>query len=79
MEKFCNKSSIKSMKNFLYCVYKQQYLELVDRQEYQKAFTYLTKKLKQYEKTRSQPEEFKDLCYLLTCRSISDVDKVGLD
>jgi len=40
-------------------------------QEYQKAFTYLTKKLKQYEKTRSDPEEFKDLCYLLTCRSIS--------
>mmetsp|Transcript_71411 Transcript_71411/g.115808 ORF Transcript_71411/g.115808 Transcript_71411/m.115808 type:complete len:665 (+) Transcript_71411:399-2393(+) len=75
VEKFCNKSSIKSMKNFLYCVYKQQYLELVDRQEYQKAFTYLTKKLKQYEKTRSDPEEFKDLCYLLTCRSISDVDK----
>ena len=32
VEKFCNKSSIKSMKNFLYCVYKQQYLELVDRQ-----------------------------------------------
>ena len=75
VEKFCNKSTIKSMKNFLYCVYKQQYLELVDRQEYQKAFTYLTKKLKQYEKTRSQPEEFKNLCYLLTCRSISDVDK----
>ena len=57
----------------------QQYLELVDRQEYQKAFTYLTKKLKQYEKTRSQPEEFKNLCYLLTCRSISDVDKVAVD
>lgn len=36
VEKFCNKSSIRSMKNFLYCVYKQQYLELVDRQEYQK-------------------------------------------
>jgi hypothetical protein len=47
VEKFCNKSPIKSMKDFLYCVYKQQYLELVDKQEYQKAFTYLTKKLKQ--------------------------------
>jgi len=75
VEKFCNKSSIKSMKNFLYCVYKQQYLELVDRQEYQKAFTYLTKKLKPFEKQRSHPEEFKDLCYLLTCKSIADVDK----
>mmetsp|Transcript_92 Transcript_92/g.252 ORF Transcript_92/g.252 Transcript_92/m.252 type:complete len:620 (-) Transcript_92:93-1952(-) len=75
VEKFCNKSSIKSMKNFLYCVYKQQYLELVDRQEYQKAFTYLTKKLKPFEKQRAHPEEFKDLCYLLTCKSIADVDK----
>ena len=34
VEKFCNKSSIKSMKTFLYNVYKQQYLELVDRQEH---------------------------------------------
>eukprot|EP00961_Rhodomonas_salina_P055701 748205-Rhodomonas_salina.1 len=29
-------------------------------QEYQKAFTYLTKKLKPFEKQRSHPEEFKD-------------------
>jgi len=75
VEKFCSKSSIRSMKNFLYCVYKQQYLELVDRQEYQKAFTYLTKKLKPYEGHQSHPEEFRNLCYLLTCKSISDVEK----
>mmetsp|Transcript_61293 Transcript_61293/g.146413 ORF Transcript_61293/g.146413 Transcript_61293/m.146413 type:complete len:633 (+) Transcript_61293:145-2043(+) len=75
VEKFCNRSSLRSMKDFLYCVYKQQYLELVERQEYQKAFTYLTKKLKPFEKQRLRPEEFKDLCYLLTCKSIADVDK----
>ena len=75
VEKFCNRSSLRSMKDFLYCVYKQQYLELVERQKYQKAFTYLTKKLKPFEKQRLRPEEFKDLCYLLTCKSIADVDK----
>jgi len=32
VEKFCNRSSLRSMKDFLYCVYKQQYLELVERQ-----------------------------------------------
>ena len=54
VEKFCNKSSIKSMKNFLYCVYKQQYLELVDRhhilksvllalhRKYNRALTFVT-------------------------------------
>eukprot|EP00291_Cryptomonas_curvata_P002499 CAMPEP_0172180908 /NCGR_PEP_ID=MMETSP1050-20130122/17517_1 /TAXON_ID=233186 /ORGANISM="Cryptomonas curvata, Strain CCAP979/52" /LENGTH=280 /DNA_ID=CAMNT_0012854119 /DNA_START=42 /DNA_END=881 /DNA_ORIENTATION=+ len=75
VEKFLNKSPIKSMKSFLFYVYKQQYLELIDRQEFQKAFTYLTKKLKPFEGQHSQPEEFKNLCYLLTCKSIADVDK----
>jgi hypothetical protein len=75
VEKFLNKSPIKSMKSFLFYVYKQQYLELIDRQEFQKAFTYLTKKLKPFEAQHSQPDEFKNLCYLLTCKSIADVDK----
>eukprot|EP00292_Cryptomonas_paramecium_P021434 CAMPEP_0113711576 /NCGR_PEP_ID=MMETSP0038_2-20120614/30846_1 /TAXON_ID=2898 /ORGANISM="Cryptomonas paramecium" /LENGTH=168 /DNA_ID=CAMNT_0000637873 /DNA_START=41 /DNA_END=544 /DNA_ORIENTATION=+ /assembly_acc=CAM_ASM_000170 len=75
VEKFLNKSPIRSMKSFLYFVYKQQYFELIDRQEFQKAFTYLTKKLKPFEGQQAQPEEFKNLCYLLTCRSITDVDK----
>ncbi|OQR91077.1 hypothetical protein THRCLA_22491 [Thraustotheca clavata] len=58
---------------FLYAVCKQEYLELIDRQEYQKAFTYLTTHLKPMEKI-SGKAEFKDLCYLLTCKSINEVD-----
>jgi COMPASS component SWD3 len=58
---------------FLYAVCKQEYLELIDRQEYQKAFTFLTTHLKPMEKI-SGKHEFKDLCYLLTCKSINEVD-----
>ncbi|KAF0728199.1 hypothetical protein Ae201684_014024 [Aphanomyces euteiches] len=58
---------------FLYAVCKEEYLELIDRQEYQKAFTYLTTHLKPMEKI-SGKQEFKDLCYLLTCKSINEVE-----
>lgn len=34
-------------------MYKQQYLELLEKQEYQKAFTYLTKRLKPLEAYQS--------------------------
>ncbi|ETV99943.1 hypothetical protein H310_07963 [Aphanomyces invadans] len=58
---------------FLYAVCKEEYLELIDRQEYQKAFTYLTTHLKPMEKISGR-QEFKDLCYLLTCKSITEVE-----
>ncbi|RHY65857.1 hypothetical protein DYB38_006468 [Aphanomyces astaci] len=58
---------------FLYAVCKEEYLELIDRQEYQKAFTYLTTHLKPMEKVSGR-QEFKDLCYLLTCKSITEVE-----
>ncbi len=34
VEKFCTRSSMRSpaLKNFVYCVYKQQYYELLDKQ-----------------------------------------------
>jgi hypothetical protein len=35
-----------SQKGFLYAMHKQEYLELIERQETQKAFTYLTSNLK---------------------------------
>ncbi|KAF4321128.1 hypothetical protein BBO99_00004015 [Phytophthora kernoviae] len=63
---------------FLYAVCKQEYLELIDRQEYQKAFTFLTTHLKPLEKvaaaTSSSRHEFKDLCYLLTCKAVGESD-----
>lgn len=63
---------------FLYAVCKQEYLELIDRQEYQKAYTFLTTHLKPLEKvaaaTSSSRHEFKELCYLLTCKAVGESD-----
>ena len=59
---------------FLYAVHKQEYLELIERQEYQKAFAYLNTRLKPLEalSSASGKQEFADLCYLLTCKSVRD-------
>ncbi|XP_024385842.1 uncharacterized protein [Physcomitrium patens] len=72
MEKLVQKTPLKDHKHFLYTVYKQQYLELIEQLEYQKAFALLTKRLKPLEQMGSLHNEFKDLCYLLTCKSIQD-------
>lgn len=63
-----------SQQGFLYAVCKQEYFELIDRQEYQKAFTFLTTHLKPLEKisTMTNRNEFKELCYLLTCKSVAE-------
>ncbi|TMW58948.1 hypothetical protein Poli38472_007093 [Pythium oligandrum] len=65
-----------SQQGFLYAVCKQEYLELIDRQENQKAFTFLTTHLKPLEKisTMTNRNEFKELCYLLTCKSVNEVE-----
>eukprot|EP01027_Heterolobosea_sp_BB2_P009061 GEZU01013406.1.p1 GENE.GEZU01013406.1~~GEZU01013406.1.p1 ORF type:complete len:568 (+),score=81.26 GEZU01013406.1:190-1893(+) len=72
VERLCQKKYFKNYKTFLYAVYKQQYLELIESGEYQKAFTYLTKRLKPLESVATRPGEFKDLCYLLTCKSVQE-------
>jgi COMPASS component SWD3 len=59
----------------LYLIYRQEYLELIDRHEYQRAFIFLTKRLKPVESqshVQGVQHEFHDLCYLLTCRSVQD-------
>lgn len=65
-----------SQQGFLYAVCKQEYLELIDRQEFQKAFTFLTTHLKPLERIAATANrgEFKDLCYLLTCKSVAEVE-----
>ena len=66
----------KSLRPVLYAVFRQEYLELIERQEYQRAFIFLTKRLKPLEnvsRLQGNPREFSDLCYLLTCRSVRDV------
>lgn len=56
-------------------VCRQEYLELIERQEYQKAFAFLNRRLKPMESTAaSTPNEFVSLCYLLTCKSVGDAD-----
>lgn len=47
-------------------------MELIEKQEYQKAFSYLMKRLKPLDSQQSKHAEFKDLCYLLTCKSVQD-------
>ncbi|CAM9546523.1 unnamed protein product [Choristocarpus tenellus] len=60
-------------KHYLYALYRQEYLELIEQQEYQKAFSYLNRRLKPMEATAaSTPNEFLNLCYLLTCKSVAN-------
>eukprot|EP01117_Protostelium_nocturnum_P019685 TRINITY_DN859_c0_g1_i1.p1 TRINITY_DN859_c0_g1~~TRINITY_DN859_c0_g1_i1.p1 ORF type:complete len:491 (-),score=81.12 TRINITY_DN859_c0_g1_i1:1125-2597(-) len=72
VEKLCTKYAFKNFKSFLYVVYKQKYFELIEKQEYQKAYNYLIERLKPLESRQSDPQEFMDLCYLLTCKSVQD-------
>ena len=49
MDKLCSKSGFQQQKSFLYAAYREQFIELIEAQEYQKAFTHLTKRLKPLE------------------------------
>ncbi|KAJ2506971.1 hypothetical protein IWW47_001326 [Coemansia sp. RSA 2052] len=72
VDRICSSAYLKDKKHILYSVYKQQYLELIDDNEAQKAFTTLNKHLKPLEAQQSVHGEFRDLCYLLTTKSIQD-------
>ncbi|KAJ2790619.1 hypothetical protein GGI18_001687 [Coemansia linderi] len=72
VDRICSSAYLKDKKHILYSVYKQQYLELIDDNEPQKAFTTLNKHLKPLEAQQSVHGEFRDLCYLLTTKSIQD-------
>ncbi|CAG8596188.1 14840_t:CDS:10 [Funneliformis mosseae] len=68
VDKLSAKPLIKNHKSFLYAVYKQQYLEYIEHQETQKASC----KMKPLEHLQTTPNEFKDLCYLLTAKAVHD-------
>ncbi|KND00356.1 uncharacterized protein SPPG_04680 [Spizellomyces punctatus DAOM BR117] len=72
VDRLCTKTLMKNHKSFLYAAYKQQYLEYIEYREIQKAFTHLNKRLKPLEHLQTTPNEFKDLCYLLTGKSVHD-------
>ena len=73
VEKVATKAVAHNHKSFLYAMHRQQFLELIEGGEYQKAFTHLTKRLKPLEACAPSLAEFKDLCYLLTCKSVQEV------
>ncbi|KAI9097009.1 WD40-repeat-containing domain protein [Phlyctochytrium arcticum] len=72
VDRLCTKTLMKNHKSFMYAAYKQQYLEYIEYHELQKAFTHLNKRLKPLESMQTTPQEFKDLCYLLTAKSVQD-------
>lgn len=72
VDRICTKPIVKNQKAFLYSVYKQQYLEYIEHHEIQKAFTHLQKRLKPLETLQTTPNEFRDLCYLLTAKSLHE-------
>jgi len=71
----------RNYRRFLYFVYKEEFLELVSRGENERAFSSLHKKLKPLEdqsRSESAGNEFTDLCYLLTCKSVHDLPSFRL-
>ena len=59
----------------LYAVHLQEYLELIDKAEWQRAYTVLVRRLKPLEgRSDTQRKEFADACYLLTCKSVREAD-----
>lgn len=73
VDRLCARPFMRSHKSFLYAAYEQQYLEYIEHHEIQKAFTHLNKRLKPLEHLQRTPTEFRDLCYLLTSKSVQDV------
>lgn len=67
--------TFRNQNQFLYGVYRQQYLELIDSQQSQKALFLLSKKLKPLERFAPSKNDFRDLCYLLTCHSVTECDQ----
>ena len=72
VDKLVQKPLVKNHKAFLYAVYKQQFLEHVEHREFQKGFTFLNKRLKPLEHYQPHSSEFRDLCYLLSAKAVTD-------
>uniref|UniRef100_V5EEU8 WD40 repeat-containing protein SMU1 n=2 Tax=Kalmanozyma brasiliensis (strain GHG001) TaxID=1365824 RepID=V5EEU8_KALBG len=72
VDKLLQKPLVKNHKAFLYAVYKQQFLEHVEHREFQKGFTFLNKRLKPLEHYQPHPSEYRDLCYLLSAKAVTD-------
>lgn len=78
VEKLSSKPFLKSHKAFLYAIFRQQFLEFIENREFQKAFTFLMKRLKPLEHYQPHAAEFGDLCYLLSAKSVTDAPSFRL-
>mmetsp|Transcript_16902 Transcript_16902/g.25475 ORF Transcript_16902/g.25475 Transcript_16902/m.25475 type:complete len:708 (+) Transcript_16902:82-2205(+) len=67
-----------SLRCFIYHILRQQYLELIDIGDHERAYSFLMKHLKPLEDIAIAQgqggNEFKELCYLLTCKSVGESD-----
>ncbi|SNX86260.1 related to TAF5 - subunit of TFIID and SAGA complexes [Melanopsichium pennsylvanicum] len=72
VDKVLQKPLVKNHKAFLYAVYRQQFLEHIEHREFQKGFTFLNKRLKPLEHYQPHPTEYRDLCYLLSAKAVTD-------
>lgn len=72
VEKLLSKATFKNMSEFRYAVYRQQFLECIDGHDHSKAYEVLTTRLKELEWCAASTGEFRDLCYLLSCRAVTD-------
>lgn len=66
VERLLSRTTFRNLPSFQYAVHRQQYLELIETQERQKAFSILQNRLKELESHARTRDEFRDLCYLLT-------------
>lgn len=72
VERLLSRTTFKNQKAFRYAIYRQQYLELIEIQQTQKAFAILQHRLKELEAYARSHDEFRDLCYLITCKSVAE-------
>ena len=57
---------------FLYALARQRYLERIDAGDTAGALALLRTSLKPQESAAPSPEDFRDLCYLLSCRAVTE-------
>lgn len=72
VERLLSRTTFRNLTAFQYAVHRQQYLELIEAQERQKAFSILQNRLRELESHAHTRDEFRDLCYLLTCKSVAE-------
>lgn len=72
VEHLLTRNTFRNMLPFKYAVYRQQFLELIDGQQIHNALSLLQLRLKPLEGHAPTPDEFRDLCYLLTCKGVTD-------